>query len=243
MKEISVRHTDTPVGWGAFLWGVLFTFLAAPIISTLLIDIPLGIYKSSHPGSMLWPASAQETIQTSFITLFQLAIAGFFLYKYKPMKKLIKSTLSFKPILIMETYLYILLSFLITFIAGMGIDYAFPSATKDQASTLSLTDVWSMPWALIAITFFSTALLIPIYEEFIFRGVILTFFCSKYSFPVSCILSSILFGAAHFYSIGIMCSAFIGGILMSMLYKKTHSIIPCILFHMLNNALSLILMR
>lgn len=88
------------------------------------------------------------------------------------------------------------------------------------------------------LTFISVAILAPIVEEIIFRGIIFNE-SSKYkggAFPI--IISALLFGLAHMQPIQIVY-AFIVGLIFGFVYSKTHSL-PIVMFlHMLNNLLTL----
>ncbi|MBQ3411097.1 MAG: CPBP family intramembrane metalloprotease, partial [Bacillus sp. (in: Bacteria)] len=61
-----------------------------------------------------------------------------------------------------------------------------------------------------------------------------------FSFWIAAILTSLFFGVAHTYSLGIMVSAFFAGLMIAFLYRKTNSIIPTILFHIINNIVALL---
>ena len=88
------------------------------------------------------------------------------------------------------------------------------------------------------LAFISVAILAPIVEEIIFRGIIFNE-SSKYkggAFPI--IISALLFGLAHMQPIQIVY-AFIVGLIFGFVYSKTHSL-PIVMFlHMLNNLLTL----
>ena len=70
-----------------------------------------------------------------------------------------------------------------------------------------------------------------------------SFFEEKFTFWIAVILSSLIFGIAHTYSVGIMFSAFVTGIFACLLYKQTKSIIPAILLHILTNIIAFYIKR
>ncbi len=82
------------------------------------------------------------------------------------------------------------------------------------------------------------AILVPIFEELIVRGIILHFLQQRFPFWIAAFGSSFLFGIGHIYSTGVMFSMFIMGLFMAILCKKTKSIIPAILLHIMNNMLA-----
>ncbi|MBQ4163983.1 MAG: CPBP family intramembrane metalloprotease [Turicibacter sp.] len=79
------------------------------------------------------------------------------------------------------------------------------------------------------------ALLVPVFEEFLFRGVILSRLLRYFSMMSSLILMSICFGALHGVDfIGATAFAFLCG----LLYLKYHNIWAPILVHIINNSLT-----
>lgn len=82
------------------------------------------------------------------------------------------------------------------------------------------------------------ALGIPVAEEFIFRGVIFRFLRQHRTFFVSAITSSLLFGLLHLHP-GLMIFAFLIGLVSSVLYERTGSLLPSILFHFAINNLAI----
>lgn len=109
----------------------------------------------------------------------------------------------------------------------------FQDATKQQSSALSL-DVFKQYQILLLLSF---AILTPIFEELIFRGFILRFFSERFPFWIAAIVTSFFFGIAHTYSLGVMVITFFMGLLLPF-YVKTKSIIPAMLFHIMNNMLA-----
>lgn len=82
---------------------------------------------------------------------------------------------------------------------------------------------------------FATCVVAPITEEFIFRGIILQRFSTKWGIRAGLLSSSLLFGCLHL-SNPIGLSLF--GIILGVLYIKTRSLIVPIAFHAMNNILA-----
>ncbi len=76
-------------------------------------------------------------------------------------------------------------------------------------------------------------LLSPIKEELLFRGVLHRFLERKYHFYVGLIISSILFGLAHF---GYPVNGAIMGVITVILYRLTQSLYTSIIYHVIWNA-------
>ena len=75
----------------------------------------------------------------------------------------------------------------------------------------------------------------PIAEEFIFRGVILQRWATKWGIRTALIVSSVLFGILHANFLGLSMFGFV----MGVLYIKTRTLIVPIACHGLNNLLAL----
>lgn len=74
----------------------------------------------------------------------------------------------------------------------------------------------------------------PITEEFLFRGIILQRWASKWGIPTALVVSGVMFGMLHANVLGL--SLF--GIIMGVLYIKTRTLIVPIACHAFNNALA-----
>ena len=77
-------------------------------------------------------------------------------------------------------------------------------------------------------------LIVPILEEFLFRGVILQRLAVKWGATAGVLISSFIFGVLH----GDILGAFVFGIFMSLLYINTRTLLVPIACHILNNALA-----
>ena len=77
----------------------------------------------------------------------------------------------------------------------------------------------------------------PIIEELLFRGAITRELLRRYSPRVAIIWSAVLFGVAHINPTQVVPAVLIG-LLLAWVFVKTRSLIPGILIHIVNNALS-----
>ncbi|NER29528.1 MAG: CPBP family intramembrane metalloprotease [Symploca sp. SIO1C4] len=94
----------------------------------------------------------------------------------------------------------------------------------------------SVPAFYTILEVFSFLVVAPITEEFIFRGVILQRWASKWGTTPGIWFSSIVFGCLHVNPIGL--SVF--GIVMALLYLRTRTLIVPIIAHLLNNFLAIL---
>ncbi|MDE0637095.1 MAG: type II CAAX endopeptidase family protein [Candidatus Poribacteria bacterium] len=81
------------------------------------------------------------------------------------------------------------------------------------------------------LNFTTIVLIVPIFEEFFVRGILLTRWSIKWGTPKAIFMSSLFFGILHTDIIG----AFFFGYVMSILYIRTKSLIIPISIHMANN--------
>lgn len=99
----------------------------------------------------------------------------------------------------------------------------------------SFTDLQSNGLGILSI-----ALLGPILEELLFRGAITGILLKKYTPTKAILLSALIFGIFHINPAQVVFASFFG-LLLTWIYYKSASLIPCILMHVLNNSVSVYL--
>ena len=87
----------------------------------------------------------------------------------------------------------------------------------------------------IYIVFFLIAILVPICEEILFRGLIFAKIVGSNNFKIA--VSSLLFAGYHF-QFEVIIPLFILGCIIGYLRVQNNSIYPAIIFHILNNSLA-----
>ena len=91
-------------------------------------------------------------------------------------------------------------------------------------------------WALL-----STVICAPIFEEFIFRGIILESTRHRFGVIAAWLISSLCFGAAHVMPSQMLPTMAIG-LVLGYVYIRSRSLFSGILLHALNNALAMLLL-
>ncbi|AIK38325.1 CAAX protease self-immunity family protein [Bacillus pseudomycoides] len=221
------------MSWLQFFGSSLFAFFGTGLLSGLFILLPLTIYSEGITNKKT--IALYESLGNTASTLLQLLVLLLFIYKYEPVKKLLSSAFNFRALKKVSTYVYLTLFFALNIVLNSLIStHLFPDATTQQASALNL-DVLKQYRILLII---GSAIFIPIFEEIIFRGIILRFFSERFPFWIAAIGTSLIFGVAHTYSLGVMLITFLMGLLMAILCKRTNSILPAMLFHIMNNTLA-----
>ena len=80
----------------------------------------------------------------------------------------------------------------------------------------------------------TACLLAPVFEELIFRGIILYGLMQRYKPGMAIFISSVLFGAVHM-NIWQFTGAGADGLLYGWMYVRTRSILPCMMLHAVKN--------
>ncbi|MGB0910579.1 MAG: lysostaphin resistance A-like protein [Nitrospirales bacterium] len=87
----------------------------------------------------------------------------------------------------------------------------------------------------LTILFLEVAVLAPIFEEIIFRGIVFGSLRRRFGWLLSALLSATIFALVHGYGIVGFCAVWWSGFLWAWAYEKTGSLLPGIMAHALNN--------
>ncbi|HBN96494.1 MAG TPA: hypothetical protein DDZ66_09340 [Firmicutes bacterium] len=82
------------------------------------------------------------------------------------------------------------------------------------------------------VQFVGVVLLAPIFEEFVFRGIILGYALQRWNDKTAIILSALLFALGHAPN---LLGPLVGGLILSLLYVRTRTLVAPMLVHMANN--------
>lgn len=115
-----------------------------------------------------------------------------------------------------------------------GIYFHFISEPNTQADFQAAAKAGSLSLAMLL---FTCAILGPLGEEFVFRGVVASAL-NKHGAWAGVVGSAAIFGLVHGPSV-ILLDAFMVGILTGIIFRKTGSIWPAIVLHIIYNALHL----
>lgn len=128
----------------------------------------------------------------------------------------------------------------IVFVAFLGLAYAaliitkllVPSFNPNQAQVNEFTQAVTGNARIVS--FLALVVIPPVIEELLFRGFMFPAFAGKFGILLGALFSSLLFGFAHLQAnVGVYTVVL--GLLLCYMYKRTNSIIPGMLLHMLNN--------
>lgn len=118
----------------------------------------------------------------------------------------------------------------------MRLAWFFPALPEHAQAALSAMGDSDIPWPLVILAF---AVAPAICEEIAFRGFILSGFRNKGRDGLAIIFSGILFGIMHMIPQQAFNAALLG-LVIGLLAVRSGSIIPCILFHFMNNTLGVL---
>jgi len=122
-----------------------------------------------------------------------------------------------------------LLSFhVLSLISPSLLESLLKSISDDNSKSSSVPILYNL------LEIFSLIIVAPIVEEFIFRGILLHRWASKWGLIPAILVSSLIFGCLHINPVGL--SLF--GIVMSLLYIKTRTLIVPMVAHALNNTVA-----
>ena len=92
------------------------------------------------------------------------------------------------------------------------------------------------------ITLFGAGILAPIAEELYFRGLLFSWFRSRFSFWPAVLISSTIFAAGHLDSVGVAASSFFLGLVLAIVFDRGRSLWLSIAIHIINNSLAVVLL-
>lgn len=223
----SVKHQ---IRWPEFLW-FLILFFGISFVLMFVMVIGLTFYKEMTGRDLL------SIILEGYIWLIIDGVIFFSLFfSFKRIRQFTIKALDFSVMLVPRTYALMLLSM----ICFMIIQYLLIGVwgiddSSQQPNDLGFESSDSSPhWSKFLLLYISIALLTPIKEELLFRGIIHRFFEYRYNFWIGFIVSSVIFGLMH---TGFPISAISMGMILVLLYRLTNSLIPPIVLHIFWNSL------
>lgn len=206
------------------LFVMIAMIIGISLLGGLFLGLAFGIYGEEALSTKL---------EGYYLLLFDAAVVAIVLLAYKPVLHFIKYIWDVSVLKSGKTYLYLLIGLIVIALSQylMLHVFSFESAAeqKEQLGGLGLQNsIQSIIYVL------SVAIITPVKEEILFRGILYRFLEKRYNFLVSIIISSFIFGILHG---GLLITATIMGMVFAMLYKKTQSIIPSIILHIVWNLL------
>lgn len=156
---------------------------------------------------------------------------------FKSTRHFLIGAFSFQSLKKVSTYLYLIGAFIFMMLTQyLIIEVLGWDDASGQIDTFGF-DQLTFDWFTVSILIMGMAILTPIKEEIIFRGVLHGYLSDRWHFSLGLIISSVIFGVLH---LGYPISATIMGITFVVLYKLTQSLVVPIILHVVWNAYAVI---
>lgn len=203
-------------------WGDLLTLLGVFIVATVLGSLLTGVLQKIGSVSVGFGAFLGYVIQFSLVIIF-----GLFQRKIRSPK----GTRLLKFGLAKLDFVIILWGTIMVLATGVVIEpllNLFPKTYLDRLGNIMAAGGWMM---------FTSIVIAPIMEEILFRGILQDALMRKYGVFVGILIASAVFGIVHLIPQQVV-NAFMIGIVLGYIYYRTGALLPVILIHCINNAIS-----
>lgn len=214
------------------------------VIVAFLSILSAGVLEIASVGLNV---KSEDPLLTYIFSIFFFGLfCGCLLLLFKPYQVQPKFLIGTTPKHYNWLFLLVLAIFLILFSLGSALtSYAaiyafFPEWMDDFLQSIAAQEesVSRFPMTSDIIEVIVLIIVAPITEEFIFRGVLLHRWVTKWGLWTGIILSSLLFGIGHVNPVGLTMV----GVVLCVLYFKTNSLLIPIIAHALNNS-TVVLLR
>ena len=215
--------------------GTFTAYLGANIIAGFLLSVYYGALYGEEGSLEGFDYFFSQNTNILLIVASFIALV-FFWMAYKVQRKSIFQALNLRKITLSAIPKSIFIGsffslFLFSLISLTNIYRLFPSHGKVMESIIPAEGNFLL-------IFLSIAVVVPVFEEVMHRGIIYQQLKKGLPFPVAVLTQAIIFAVFHFNWLqGIY--AFLGGIVLALLYEYTKSLWAPILMHMGWNATSL----
>lgn len=203
-------------------WGDLLTLLGVFIVATVLGSLLTGILQKIGSISVGFGSFLGYVIQFSLVIIF-----GLFQRKIRSPQ----GTRLLKFGLAKLDFVIILWGTIMVLATGVVIEpllNLFPETYLDRLGNIMAAGGWMM---------FTSIVIAPIMEEILFRGILQDALMRKYGVFVGILIASAVFGIVHIIPQQVV-NAFMIGIVLGYIYYRTGALLPVILIHCINNAIS-----
>lgn len=196
------------------------------ILLLALIDAGLLVAATQGLGAQLAQSAVLILVQLVYLLPLIVVFAyrrvnplslGFGMFKW--------STLGIGCGLLIASYIFILAHNAI--LMALGVD------TQGEQILQLFAELDSPVWFILVGVIFA-----PIVEELFFRGFLFQGFRQRYGWVSGGLLSSAVFGVAHLDPAALL-PTFVLGFLLAYMYHRSNSVWPCIILHVMINALGL----
>ncbi|PEU77992.1 CPBP family intramembrane metalloprotease [Bacillus cereus] len=216
-------------GWKEILYLFMFVFIIVPVtVESLFYDYALEII-----GNALYAGVLMGFIMA---VIFTTVVYLFCIKRYKlSWKDIGIRKLSWRDFLwtvVALIFLIIVSIAVLMIMEKMGISF-------ENSKTETVQNDKSIYAFCIAVI--GAAVISPIYEEVLYRGVFYKFFRDRYGIWGGVLISSIIFTVVHIPTYNTLPVNFLSGVVFAWLYEKTNSILSAMIAHALFNFIAVLL--
>jgi membrane protease YdiL (CAAX protease family) len=228
-KIVNTESIDNKIKWPSII--IFFSiFLGVTLVISTILSLIIAIYIAAGKDLMFILEGYNMLILDGviFFTVF---------FSYKRIRQFTLQAFDFSVLRLPKTYGLLAGSLVLFFLSQsifitlLGIDDG-----SQQPSDLGIDKVFQAAdqnWLKMILVFVSIAVLTPIKEEILYRGILHRFLEQRHHFWIGLLVSSLVFGLLH---VGFPYSAITMGIIFVLLYRLTHSLIPPIILHIIWNS-------
>lgn len=209
---------------------VVGIYLLATVATSIVMAIVAAV--SGGAESLTERMSSGPMSALSYALSMALTIVGALIYRKLRRGKgkvFHLSMRGFNPMLILWGFVLVL----ITGIVIEPVLNLFPESFLDLLNQMGANGGWSV---------LMLAILAPVMEEVLFRGILLESVREKYSSGRAIVVSALMFGVIHVIPQQVV-NAFVIGLILGFIYVRTDSLWPVIIIHALNNAMAYVIMQ
>ncbi|MBR4149692.1 MAG: CPBP family intramembrane metalloprotease [Rikenellaceae bacterium] len=215
-------------------WGDMLAVVGIYLLATVATSVVMAIVAAVSGGaeSLAERMSSGPMSALSYALSMALTIVGVLIYRKlrRGKGKMFRLSMrGFNPMLILWGFVLVL----ITGIVIEPVLNLFPESFLNLLNQMGSNGGWSV---------LMLAVLAPVLEEILFRGILLEAVREKYSSGRAIVVSALMFGVIHIIPQQVV-NAFVIGLILGFIYVRTDSLWPVIIIHALNNAMAYVIMQ
>lgn len=216
-------------GWKEILYLLVFVFLIVPVtVESLFYKYALKIIGNSLCAGVLM-GFIMAVIFTTVVYLF--CIKRYELsWKDIGIRKLLWKEFLWTVIALIALIVVSISVLMIMEKVGISFENSKTETVQNDKSIYSF-----------CIAVIGAAVISPIYEEILYRGVFYTFFRDRYGIWGGVLISSIIFTVVHIPTYNTLPVNFLSGVVFAWLYERTNSILSAMIAHALFNFIAVLL--
>ena len=234
-KKKKIIELKVPFDWGLkHFWLISFAFLFLSFILTLVFDYQSLIDTIFSDSYLLEEENSKAIVNLNIAFILGMFLTTTMFLNKTRIRKVFSSKIKFLRILSL-TVAFLVINFLVLkFLKNFVEIGLFPSLDIRETIRGIITE-YNFFFALLIV-----AILVPIYEEIMFRGIIFSSIEKYLGFWKANIIQASLFALVH-QNLAMFIYFFIFGIVLGVMVKKSKGLLVGIIFHAINNAIALYL--